>query len=138
MSLCYISLNLSYPTLDHRSQKELALIVKPWLKASPNSPIVSYRYYYQDLPVYLERPIGVVHYKGELRFGAEHQNAPWIMDEETFWKRWQNDPRMFMIMRAPEYKAILRRSKLCPDYIQPKLYLLAETTYSVLLTNQSP
>lgn len=127
ISLCYASLNLSYPTIDHRSIKPLALVLRPLL--TPSTEVAAYHRYYQDLPVYLERTVTVVNYQGELAFGMQHQDThAWMLDEASFWKHWQNSPQMYMIMNLKEYK--IKKD------IYPYLYPLAKTPQNILVTNK--
>lgn len=128
ISLFLISINLSYTAVDTRPVKSLALILKPLLK--PDSEVFCYRYYYQDLPVYLQRKVIIVDWEGELAFGMRHQRVdPWIIDEKTLWLRWNNGRKMFMMMTLNDYKRILASGA-------EKLYLLAQTPRYALVTNR--
>lgn len=131
MSACLISTNLIYTLFDTRSIKSLALLIKPQLSA--DSVIAGYDQYYQDLPVYLQRRVAVVNYKGELEFGTQHQDSrEWIMDETAFWQRWnwQNGPQMFMIMSIDQYNRLKTVS-------QSPLYPLAKTVRDILVSNKT-
>lgn len=129
ISLCYISLNLSYPTIDHRSIRSLALVLQPLLTST--TEVATYHQYYQDLPVYIGRTVTVVNYQGELAFGMQHQDTHvWMLDEESFWKHWQNSPQMYMIMHLKDYKKKME--------IHPYLYPLAKTYQNILVTNRQP
>ncbi len=128
-SACLISLNVNYVNFDTRSIKPLALLLQPQLHA--DDVVVSYHEYYQDLPVYLQRRVMVVGYLGELEFGVRHQDThDWIVGDATLWQRWLNGARMFMIMRQSEYQ------KLKTMRPEPPLYLIAQTTRNVLVTNK--
>lgn len=128
MGACLISLHVSYATFDSRSVKSLALLIKPQLQA--NTEVASYHEYFQDLPVYLQRRVLVVGYTGELVFGTEHQDTrDWMLDDHTFWKRWQTEPRMFMIMKLKDYD----RLKTQPSFT---LYPMMQTPRNILLTNK--
>jgi 4-amino-4-deoxy-L-arabinose transferase-like glycosyltransferase len=85
-AIAAVELNVS--RLDAgRSIKALALELKADLKASDE--VMTYEDYYQDLPVYLERRITTVGWKGELEFGSTVEDMrAWIIDEPTFRKRW--------------------------------------------------
>lgn len=129
-SLTLISLNLSYETLDDRPIKSLALQLKPLI--TPDTQVIAYREYYQDLPVYLGRTVQLVAYRGELDFGIDHQKGESIIwDEATLWKHWQADARVFMIASLQDYE----RLKTQPD--PPVMCLLGQTTKNVLLVNHS-
>jgi 4-amino-4-deoxy-L-arabinose transferase-like glycosyltransferase len=116
------------PLMDsENSSKTLALRLKPLL--GPDTEVMSYHHYYEDLPVYLERRVTVVDYKGELEFGAEHENVTgWMIDEETFWQRWQSPATVYMLTRRSAY------DQLVADH-RGRFILLGEVGKNVLLTN---
>lgn len=92
-------LSLSYllrEDIQKQSMKEFALYIKQHKK--PNDKIVSFKAYYQDLPVYLNETITIVGYKGELEFGTEIEDTTkwmvkslsnmkniWIIAEKNRW-----------------------------------------------------
>ena len=116
------------PLMDSKnSAKELALQLKPLL--GPDTEVMSYHRYYQDLPVYLERRITVVDYKGELEFGAENEDvSSWMIDEDTFWQRWQSKPTVYMLTKRGIYDQLVTDRR-------GRFILLAEVGKNVLLTN---
>ena len=116
------------PLMDSKnSSKELALKLKPLL--GPDTEVMSYHRYYQDLPVYLERRISVVDYKGELEFGTENEDtSSWMIDEDTFWQRWQSKSTIYMLTKRSAY------DQLEADH-HGRFILLAEVGQNVLLTN---
>jgi 4-amino-4-deoxy-L-arabinose transferase-like glycosyltransferase len=86
----------AFPDLDTRSVKDLALALRPRL--TPTDEVVSYRTYYQDLPVYLERRIAIVEWKGELEFGSTVEDTGnWLISEEEFWKRWDGPQTLYAV-----------------------------------------
>ena len=117
------------PLMDSKnSSKELALKLKPLL--GPDTEVMSYHRYYQELPVYLERRITVVDYKGELEFGTENADTTrWMIDEDTFWQRWQSKSTIYMLTKRSAY------DQLMADH-RGRFILLAEVGKNVLLTNQ--
>jgi 4-amino-4-deoxy-L-arabinose transferase-like glycosyltransferase len=122
-------LNSGLPRMDTRSVKELALALKPHLR--PGDEVVSYRGYHQDLPVYLQRRIGVVEYTGELQFGTEVEDVSgWMMSEAAFRRRWQGPGRVFMLTEHANYDK-LRAQGLA------QFHLLARTDRNVLVSNQA-
>jgi 4-amino-4-deoxy-L-arabinose transferase-like glycosyltransferase len=128
-SLTLISINLSYDTLDNRPIKSLALQLKPLL--APDTLVIAYREYYQDLPVYLNRTVQLVDYRGELDFGIDHQIGQSIIwNEATAWKHWQGNARVFMIMSLEDYK----RLKNQPN--SPTMCPLGQTSKDILLINR--
>jgi len=66
---CWVAM-WAWPSLNDKSTKTLALQLLPHLKHG--DVVAVYDAYYQDLPVYLDRTITVVHPKGELEWGT-HQ-----------------------------------------------------------------
>ncbi len=125
-----ISSNLTYPVVDPRSVRSLALTLKPLLR--PNDEVAAYHFYYQDLPVYLQRRVTIVEYKGEMDFGTEHQDAhQWMINLRTFWKRWESTQRMFVIMNQDDYKYLSTRTG-------KSFYVVAQTPRDILLANQKP
>ena len=116
------------PLMDSKkSAKELALQLKPLL--GPDTEVMSYHRYYQDLPVYLERRITVVDYKGELEFGAENEDvSSWMIDEDTFWQRWQSKPTVYMLTKRGIYDQLVTDRR-------GRFILLGEVGKNVLLTN---
>ncbi len=121
-------LSQGLPLMDsNNSSKTLALQLKPLL--GPDTEVMSYHLYYQDLPVYLERRVTVVDYKGELEFGAEHENvSAWMIDEDTFWQRWQGPSTVYMLTRRSAY------DQLVADH-RGRFILLGEVGKNVLLSN---
>lgn len=65
--------NIGSRFVDKTSTHKLALVLKPMLKAEDR--VYSVGAYTQDLPVYLERLISVVDYRGELSFGIDAEPA---------------------------------------------------------------
>lgn len=114
---------------EKRSVKELALIVKPRLQ--PTDEVMTFREYYQDLPVYLERRITVVDWKGELRFGAEVEDVSgWMIDEPEFWKRWLGPGRVYLLTGRDNYDKLRAAGR-------GRFHLIAQTGSNVLLTNRT-
>lgn len=137
--LAFISLALSsvafltllsqgLPLMDsEKSPRTLALQLKPLL--GPDTEVMSYHHYYEGLPVYLERRVTVVDYKGELEFGTEHENvAGWMIDEDTFWQRWQSPATVYMLTRRSAYDQLVADQR-------GRFVLLGEVGKNVLLTN---
>ncbi len=127
--LLLIVLNSSLLLFDQRrSVKDLANVIKSRLQ--PKDEVVSYHTYYQDLPVYLQRRITVVDWKGELAFGAQIEDVrSWMIDDATFWKRWDGPETVYLLTPGKEYEKFRFQSGR-------KFSLLAETDFDVLLSNQ--
>ena len=115
--------------LDHkRSVKELALILKSRLQ--PGDEVMTYREYYQDLPVYLERRITVVDWKGELRFGTEVEDVSgWMIDEAAFRRRWDGPRRAYLLTGRGNYDKLRAEGR-------GRFQLIAQTGSNVLVTNR--
>jgi 4-amino-4-deoxy-L-arabinose transferase-like glycosyltransferase len=130
-SLFLININTMIPTLQNKSIKPLALILKA--KLQPQDEVVSYKNYYQDLPFYLERTITVAEYKGELAFGSKYQEHAerWMIDAKTFWERWQNPKRMFMLTDVVNYEKLDQLPQ-----VHAKMHVIARDARNVLVTNQ--
>jgi 4-amino-4-deoxy-L-arabinose transferase-like glycosyltransferase len=126
--LFLVAMNASATRVDTRSIKPLAEILKTRLQ--PQDEVASYDTYYQDLPVYLERRITIVDWTGELEFGTTVENtSAWMIDNTTFWKRWEGPSTMYMLTKHTTYD-ILRAEH------SKKIYLIAGTDDNVLLANK--
>jgi 4-amino-4-deoxy-L-arabinose transferase-like glycosyltransferase len=126
--LFLVQLNAAAPGVDTKSVKSLSAALKPMLK--PGDEVAGYKEYYQDLPVYLERRIAVVDWKGELDFGATVDDAGgWIYSGAVFWKRWQGPSTMYAVMELEEYENLRRDPNL-------RLFPIARTRRNILLSNQ--
>lgn len=103
---------------------------------TPSDEVVSYQTYYQDLPIYLKRRITLAGNKGELEFGATHEDtSAWMISEEEFWRRWlKNDHRIFTVMRQDIYDRAVK-DKSAADL---RLYLLHREGRNMLFSNRNP
>ncbi|MBI5782163.1 MAG: glycosyltransferase family 39 protein [Gammaproteobacteria bacterium] len=131
MSVLLIAVfDISLPRLNEfRSVKPLALALKPKLR--PDDEVMSYQAYYQDLPVYLERRITVVGWKGELEFGTQVEDtSAWMIDEPVFWQRWEGARRVYMLTARDNYDKLRAEGR-------GQFHLLAQTGSNVLLTNRT-
>jgi 4-amino-4-deoxy-L-arabinose transferase-like glycosyltransferase len=123
------SFDLNFVRLDvGRSVKELALRLKQELK--PGDEVITYETYYQDLPVYLERRVTVVDWKGELEFGTTIEDTrAWMIEAPEFQRRWNGATTAYLLTSRSNY------DKLRADPPGP-MRLLAQTAYAVLLVNR--
>lgn len=104
-----------------------AIYLKPRLHSQDE--VVSFHSYYQDLPYYLERRITVVDYTGELAFGSIHEKNPvWMINQKTFWQRWFNKSRMYMIIDKQDYDNL-------SEALKEKTYPLVKYKDKILVTN---
>ncbi len=116
------------PHLDRRSVKDLALTLKARLQ--PGDEVASYQTYYQDLPVYLERRITVVEWKGELAFGTTVEDtSEWMLDADAFWRRWSGDRRIYLVTGGTVYQELLRSPG-------KRYFLIAQDKNNVILSNK--
>jgi hypothetical protein len=126
-ALFLIVMDSGFPLLDdRRSVKTLALALKPAL--GPADEVATYRTYYQDLPVYLERRVTVVEWRGELAFGAEVEDtSAWMIDDATFWRRWSGAAAMYAVTDRENYDQLVANGR--------PVHLLMKSPYNVVVTN---
>jgi len=120
--------NTFMPYLDTRSAKELAETLRPLMK--PATEVISYRTYYQDLPVYLERTITVADWKGELEFGSRQEDVSrWMIDEAECWKRWTGPDTVFLVTSKTNYDTLLKNSGR-------SFFIVEDSRRDIVLTNE--
>ena len=127
-----VSINLVAIPFDKRSTKQLALQLKPMLQEGDR--VYSVGTYAQDLPVYLERLVSLVAYKGELAFGIDSEpeiSGPRFMSRDIFEDQWQQGEDSYAVIRRPLYQLWYEQSEL-PHWI------LGETPHFLLITNKAP
>jgi 4-amino-4-deoxy-L-arabinose transferase-like glycosyltransferase len=130
-ALFLVVLNSSLPLLDQRrSVKGLANVLRSRLQ--PADEVATYQAYYQDLPVYLQRRINIVDWKGDLQFEVQvdKNGSSWVIDEATFWERWNSPVTLYMLTDQETYEKLRQSSK-------QRLYLVSDTNYDVLLSNKA-
>ncbi len=129
-ALLLTAVDMGAPALDgNHTVKPLALALKPRLQ--PGDEVATYHHYYQDLPVYLERRVSVVEWKGELEFGMSVEDtSEWMLDETAFARRLRSKT-MYVVTDASEYETLRRQTPV-------PLYLLAQYGRQVLLVNREP
>lgn len=114
--------------IQQLSIKPLAKAIKADLR--PQDKVFVYEHYDQDLPVYLERIVGVVDYRGELEFGTTVEDTrSWMMTSHEFWPVWKGPDKVFVFMRKQTYE-ILRQDS---QWAHVKI---AETVRDVVLSNR--
>lgn len=95
--------------LNQNSAKPIVMRLKQTLQA--DDEVVNYFKSYQDVPLYLQRQVSIVanwsapdiatkdNWVRELWYGMAFQNtAPWLINEDTFWQRWQGKKRVFVFV----------------------------------------
>jgi 4-amino-4-deoxy-L-arabinose transferase-like glycosyltransferase len=128
-ALLITAFDLNLSRLDvGRSVKDLALVLKSRLR--PGDEVMTYETYYQDLPVYLERRVTVVNWKGELEFGSTVEDTrAWMIDTAAFRRRWNGPGRVYLLTSHSDY------DKLLADPPGP-MHLIAQTQHAVLVVNR--
>ncbi len=116
-----------------RNVEPFAAYLKAHMK--PGDELYSYRCYPQTLPVYLERPIGVVAFWGELTFGVsqlpEEERRRRFPHPEEFKPLWDSDRRVYVVTDR-ESLPLMEREGL------GHATLLMGRRIVVLLTNKPP
>jgi hypothetical protein len=127
-ALFCLACSSAIPHLDTRSVKDLALTLKARLQ--PQDEVVNFLTYYQDLPVYLERRITLVDWRGELEFGTTVEDtSAWMIDSREFRKRWESGRRLYLVT-TPAVRDWLRQETAGP------YFLIARDKNNVILSNK--
>ena len=128
-ALLVAAFDLNLSRLDvGRSVKSLAMVLRQQLQSGDE--VMTHHNYYQDLPVYLERRVTVVSWKGELEFGSTVEDThDWLIDDAVFHQRWNSPQTKFLVTSHAEYEA-LRAAAPGP------MRLLAQTSHAVLIVNR--
>ncbi len=130
--LFLLVLNSSLALLDdRRSVKGLASLLRSKLK--PADEVATYHAYYQDLPVYLQRPITLVGWNGNLQFDlhVDENVSSWVGAEAALWERWKEPVTVYLLTNQETYRQLRLTSK-------QKFFMISETKYDVLLSNKTP
>lgn len=125
--------------VNQKTVKPLTTQLKSILK--PEDEVMTYFRYYQDLPIYLERRITIVadwtapdialndNWARELWYGMSFQDTKdWLINEETFWQRWNSNKRVFVFTDSDYYSNMKCRSK-------GPIYQVGQYNQIVLLSN---
>lgn len=87
-------------SFEKTSTKKFAMILKPLLK--PDDRVYCVSYYNQDLPVYLNRLVSVVDYRGELAYGIDQEpqlTSARFLTPEAFPEEWAKPGRAYAVVR---------------------------------------
>ncbi len=130
MGTTHLNLNTAKPLID-----ELQFIIKP------QDEVVTYFKYYQDVPLYLERRITIVanwhapdiankdNWLRELWYGMSFQKTDdWLINESTFWKRWEDNKRLFVFVNNNYFDQFKKQAK--------SYYFLGRYNDILLLSNK--
>ncbi len=74
-----------------------------------NAPVYSVATYDQSLTFYLQRPVTLVQYRGELDYGLRKAPDAGIADEEEFLRRWSLQSQAFAVMEKSMFDDLKRR-----------------------------
>lgn len=118
------------PAIETRTIFPLANQLKLYLK--PDDQVITYNQYYQDLPFYLERTVGILNWRNELEFGSLHQSGTEqkLLNDSAFWQAFHSQNRVFVLISQEELQ------KLQKSNPNESLYNLASTSKNVLIANQ--
>lgn len=127
--LFLITMLAALPAIETRTILPLANTLNKLIQ--PADEVVSYNQYHQDLPFYTARRITIVNWRNELSYGMQHQDAhDWMINDETFWQRYESKKRLFIILSKDEYIHFLTQ------HPKAKTFILAQTTTHFLISNQ--
>lgn len=128
----------SAASINENTIKPLAMQLKSQLQ--PEDEVVTFYKYYQDLPIYLERRVTIVadwhsadiphkdNWVREMWYGMVFQDTKnWLIEENTFWQRWNSDKRLYVVTDEDYYKDL--KSKVT-------VYKIAQHHDVVLLSNK--
>ena len=73
------------------------------------APVYSVATYDQSLTFYLQRPVTLVRYRGELDYGLRKAPGAGIGDEEEFLRRWSLQSQAFAVMEKSMFDDLKRR-----------------------------
>lgn len=119
----------AFKDLDTRTVQPLANTLIPILK--PENDVITYNQYYQDLPFYLQRRVSILNWRNEMSYGMAHQDTrAWMINDETFWKRWHGKERVFVFISNDELARL--KSKM-PSL---SVSILGETLTTSLISNR--
>lgn len=99
-----LTLTFGGGAFEKASTKKLAMILKPMLK--PGDRVYSVGTYTQDLPVYLNRLISVVGYRGELSYGIDAEpdlTSSRFLTPEAFPQEWAKPGAAYAMVRKKDY-----------------------------------
>lgn len=129
-AITLLTILITIPHIDDRSTKPLIMKLKTILK--PQDTVLTYAYYYQELPFYLQRPVKIVGWTNELTYGMQHEDVQNIMWTNTeLWQRWQSSEKIFMMTERRLYELLLKQMPFT-------FHLVAATKRVVLLSNHHP
>ena len=113
MGATHLNQNTAKPLID-----ELKTIIKP------QDEVATYFKFYHDVPLYLERRITIVanwhttdiankdNWLREIWYGMPFQKTDdWLINESTFWKRWEDNKRLFVFVNDNFFDQFKKQAK---------------------------
>ena len=135
----YLFIGFISPLIPYQSSKAVFLKIKETLP--PSTEIILVKTYAPDLSVYLNKqtPMIVVNWIGEFKFGLQQDSCPWIISEDTFFKKWNTSKKICAVMKESVYDSLLhenrlRMSRIPLEFNETAPRLSLETPY-VLICN---
>ena len=84
-------------------------LAAPLMGADHHMPVYSVETYDQSLTFYLQRPVTLVGYRGELDYGLRKAPEAGIADVAEFIRRWSSQPQAFAVMEKSLFDDLKRR-----------------------------
>ncbi|GAA5126291.1 glycosyltransferase family 39 protein [Luteolibacter yonseiensis] len=100
-----VTVSIGAATFEKTSTRKFATMIKPILK--PEDRVYSVGTYTQDLPVYLNRLIHVVDYRGELAYGIDAEpemTSARFLNREDFPDDWNRPGDAYAVVRPKAYE----------------------------------
>ncbi len=96
---------------EHRSGKEMAQTVNLW--KNPDTLIIGYQEYVQDLPFYTKSRVALYDCYDELKFGSEHESGRgWFWDKETLLNTWNSRDNIILVVPQKKRKDCFKTMNL--------------------------
>ena len=95
-----------YQEIKKPSTKDIAGTIK--INMKDGDEVFSYGRYYQDFPVYLNSPVGIIDFVGELEFGMNaEKDKKVIFKTDEFWDFWStSSKRIFLLLSRADYRKL--------------------------------
>ena len=100
-------------SFEKNSTQKLAMILKPLLK--PDDRVYSVGTYAQDLPVYLNRVVSVVDYRGELSYGIDAEpelTSVRFLTPAAFAEQWAKPGAAYAVVKKKDYERWVSKSEI--------------------------
>lgn len=126
--------------INQKTLKPLVMQIKSQIR--PLDEVVTFKRYYHEIPIYLERRITIVNdwhaadiplndnWVREIWYGMSFQDTKeWLINEDTFWDRWYSSKHLIVFTDPDFVKVIQQKSKTA-------VYKLGEYNDTIILSNQ--